>query len=45
MGMTGMRARARSIGGELTLGNGAPTGLSIAVSLPFTPVPAHEVKV
>jgi signal transduction histidine kinase len=45
MGMTGMRARARSIGGELTLGNGASTGLCIAISLPFTPVPAHEVKV
>ncbi len=39
MGMTGMRARARSIGGEFVLGNGAPgngtSGVCIAVSLPL----------
>ncbi len=50
MGMTGMRARARSIGGEFTVGagsegNGAGSGLSIAISLPLMPAAVHEAKV
>ena len=42
LGLTGMRARARSIGGELTLGNGTG-GLKIEVSLPREQKDPHPV--
>ena len=42
MGLTGMRARARSVGGDLTVqssnGNGSATGLVIEISLPMAHV-------
>jgi signal transduction histidine kinase len=45
MGMTGMRARARSIGGEFTMNSGNSAGLSIAVSLPLTKEQALRPRV
>jgi signal transduction histidine kinase len=43
MGLTGMRARARGIGGEFTLRQNGERGLEIDVSVPVQPVTAEKL--
>ncbi len=44
MGMVGMRARARQIGGELTVTNHAPSGLRVEVCVPLARVAATDER-
>jgi signal transduction histidine kinase len=44
MGMVGMRARARQIGGELTVTNHAPSGLRVEVRVPLAQVEVESER-
>ncbi len=44
MGMVGMRARARQMGGELTVTNHAPSGLRVEVRVPLVRVEARPER-
>jgi signal transduction histidine kinase len=44
MGMVGMRARARQMGGELTVTNHAPSGLRVEVRVPLARVEAGSER-
>ena len=44
VGMTSMRERAQSIGGEFSVGAATPHGTNITVTLPYSPPPQSEVK-